>query len=256
MAHMRAPCGPSDLISGTYEDLAAEYYDAVRHPTCANFREASSYVLGPWLATRVPPRATIYDVGAGRSLVAELAGSDRDLDGLVLVDSSPTMLAYSIEWVKRGARLVEAPAERLPAAAESVDALVASLGDPYNTPEFWAEAQRVVRPGGRVFFTTPSHEWAVAFRTRDDGESALTRAEFELADGRRIAVLSHILAVGAQVTLIERAGFVVDEIAGVRLDALTATPVSGKLLVARGSAAAIVYGYHVTKRAPSRQRHG
>jgi len=74
-------------------------------------------------------------------------------------------------------------AERLAIQNKSVDAVVASLGDPYNTSAFWRECARVVRPGGRVLFTTPAFAWAHSFR--EETGMPIMAAEFDLAQERR-----------------------------------------------------------------------
>ena len=95
------------FLHGEYEDLASEYYDPLRHPTCANFREASDLLLGGWLREYSAAGAWICEVGAGRSTVAEqLAMRNISLNRLTLADSSAEMLAYSREWAARGALLV------------------------------------------------------------------------------------------------------------------------------------------------------
>jgi len=243
---MSARAWTSGLIFGTYEELADEYYDSAKHPTCANFREASTDVIVRWLEREANDDTVIAEVGAGLSLVAAyLAGRQARLDNLVLVDSSPKMLSHSEAWDEHGARRVVATAERLPFEAQTVDLVVASLGDPYNTQAFWLEAHRVLKATGSVLFTTPSWEWATAYRRRNSDAAELDRAEFALADGRRVLVPSWILPQLSQVLLIESAGLRMDEIADVRLDAITATPLSPKLRGVPNET--ILCGYHVTK---------
>src|SRR3989442_58588 len=88
---------------GTYEDLALEYYDPNLHPTSANFREASAEVLRDWLEFVEFNGAWICEVGAGKSLIPEFLNGRVCLDRLILVDSSPSMLAYSKPWCVAGA---------------------------------------------------------------------------------------------------------------------------------------------------------
>jgi SAM-dependent methyltransferase len=243
---MSARAWPSDLVSGTYEQLADEYYDPRLHPTCANFREASALALAPWLRIAIEQSTVVAEVGAGRSLAAEeFTVRHLSLSNLFLLDSSRKMLAHSSTWGDRGARLIISDAKRLPFAPETFDLVVASLGDPYNGLEFWRAAHRVLKPGGHVAFTTPSYEWAVAFRGRSAGANELDHAQFTLANGSRLAVPSSILPERQQRELIERAGFVVDQIAGIHLEAISATPISPKLLAS--SADPVLRAYCVTK---------
>ncbi len=228
---MSARAWLSDPASGTYEQVAGEYYDARLHPTCANFREASALALAPWLRDAIDRRAVVAEVGAGRSLAAEqFAAGQLSLSKLFLIDSSPKMLSHSSSWRARGAQLIVSDAERLPFAPETFDLVVASLGDSYNGLAFWREAHRILKPAGRVVFTTPSYEWAATFRGANAGRTEFGRAEFVLANGRRVVVPSSILPERQQRRLIERAGLVVDEVGDVRLPALSDTPISPKLL--------------------------
>ena len=45
----------------TYDDIAAEYYDAVRHPTCANFFELSAAFLVPRIQKYAPAAKAILE---------------------------------------------------------------------------------------------------------------------------------------------------------------------------------------------------
>jgi SAM-dependent methyltransferase len=235
-----------DTLRVTYEHLASEYYDAVRHPTCKNFSEASANLLGKWLQAFPISRGWLCEVGAGKSFVAEfLTQKSRTVDHLILMDSSPSMLAYSKQWASFGAHLVLSNAEMLPLASDSMELLVSSLGDPYNSKEFWNEAYRVLRRGGLSFFTTPSYDWAVAFRPRDDEEARMS-AEFQLSDGARALVPSWIYSVSEQLRLIESSGLVVKSVAHVPLSALESERLSPKLLVGDADAS-VVTGFVAIK---------
>jgi SAM-dependent methyltransferase len=190
------------LTHGAYERLAGEYYDAERHPTCANFREASRQLIDRLLPS--PPLGRICETGAGDSLLAPLL-ADRgwDLGGLLLTDASPAMLAHSEGWANAGAQLSVAEAESLPVPSSSLDLVVASLGDPYDDDGLWAEVSRTLRDGGRCVFTTPSWQWAMAFRADARG---FDLAEFTLADGTVLSVPSRIRPSAEERLLIERHG--------------------------------------------------
>jgi SAM-dependent methyltransferase len=183
------------------------------------------------------------ELGAGKSLLAEvLWPQTRFLANLFLLDDSPSMLAYSSHWVNSGAHLLVADVSRfIPLATASVDVVVASLGDPYNVNGLWAEARRVLRPGGRAIYTTPSNEWAKKYR--ETKKEDLHIAEFELADGRSVPVASHVYAPDVQIALVESHGFVVDVVANVPVAALQETPPSPKLGVLSGRDASVVTGY-------------
>jgi SAM-dependent methyltransferase len=230
-------------LSG-YETLASEYYDPVRHPTCANFREGSRALLAKWIGSISLDRSVVCEVGCGKSLLAEMLGRMADLRDVYLIDSSPSMLAYSQRWAQRGAHLVMGDAEALPLPAQSVDVLVSSLGDPYNVDAFWGEAQRVIRPSGRVLFTTPAYGWAKSFRVTYEADSH--QADFELVDGRHVGVPSFILPTSQQTELVERHDLAVCEIVEFPMSALRGS-ISPKLVLRRGLEASVVTGYAITR---------
>lgn len=211
------------LVTGTYSDLASEYYDPGRHPTCANFREASQLLLTPWMCDLTNDRVDLLETGAGASIVCEwLLDTRRRIGGLVVTDVSQEMLRYS-----RGSaicpHLIVCDAQRLPLISSGFDIVVASLGDPYNSVPFWSEVARVLRPGGHVLFTTPSFEWALQFR------SGSYRAEFILSNGRATTVPSYIQSNDVQRRMIERCKMALLEIRVIQDSELHRTPRSPKL---------------------------
>jgi SAM-dependent methyltransferase len=213
----------SELFSGSYEDLAGDYYDSQLHPTCANFREASLSLLIPWLRGLATAGASILEVGAGSSIVSEwLAGDKRRVERFVAADLCWNMLRYSLDQ-GTSAELVVCDAQQLPFTSNSFDIVVSSLGDPYNTIQFWNEAKRVLKKGGHVLFTTPSFEWAQQFR---NGEK---RAEFEMSSGEVLAVPSYVLSEEDQCVLIRNSGLTPVRISQVDENQLKNTPRSPKL---------------------------
>jgi SAM-dependent methyltransferase len=212
-------------VDGTYDALAAEYYDVERHPTCANFRWGSERLLERVVPG--PPDGLICEVGAGDSVLAALlARKGHSLAGLLLTDASLAMLMYSKRWADQGARLEVAAASALPVRDGSVDLLVASLGDPFDCQSWWAEAARVLAPRGQVVLTTPAAGWATGFRGAVDEPSASAR--FVLADGAVVDVPSYVREPDQERMLIAGAGLrVTAEDAVLRSD--LPTPVSAKL---------------------------
>jgi demethylmenaquinone methyltransferase/2-methoxy-6-polyprenyl-1,4-benzoquinol methylase len=115
------------------------------------------------------PGATVLDVASGTGLVARELAARRRLR-VVQLDPSAEMLRAGLE-VTRAAELtaqitaVQARAEELPLADESVDALTATyllryVDDPAGTMR---ELSRIVRPGGTVAmleFHVPEDGWA------------------------------------------------------------------------------------------------
>lgn len=239
-------CGEAAI----YEQLATEYYEVFRHPTCALFRLASARIVGAWLAvgnSPSSPSAAIWEVGAGRSIVAELlAARGGTLRFLTLTDGSAAMLTHSASYREGGASTIVAAADHLPVGDGGIDALVASLGDPYNTDAFWSEVRRSLRPGGGAIFTTPSYEWAYSYRT-SKGEP-LGSARFSLADGRVVDVPSHILAQADQIALIREHDLEVEAVATVTLAELGDAALSApKVLPVRPADTGVLTGYRVVK---------
>jgi SAM-dependent methyltransferase len=227
---------------GTYEDLAAEYYDAELHPTCANFREASEGLLAKWVGS-LDAAGWIADMGAGESAVAPiLIDAGTSIERLVLLDSSVSMLRHSAVWGGMGAHLLVGDSCRVPLMNASTMCVVASLGDAFNVQTFWQECARVLLGGGQVLFTTPSYEWARGFRTPADSHCAV----FDLQGGVSLAVPSIILPLEEQIGLIESAGLFIKEVQEFLTPAARLT-LSPKLLIGGAAVPSIATLYIATK---------
>lgn len=230
-----------DARFGSYADLAAEYYDRIRHPTCANFREASAV----FLTEELPAFSTdglVAEIGAGQSLVAELLPGLVGQRRLMLIDLSYEMLAHSKIWLSAGALGTIADAHQLPVRDDSFELVVVALGDPYNDQEFWYEVARVLRPGGLCLFTVPAYAWAEAFRAN---VSRLDLAEFMTADGQILVLPSFIVPPERQREMIENAGLAVLRQRTVTLGEIVLTPWSPKLLPDRGPNGAVVDAFAI-----------
>jgi SAM-dependent methyltransferase len=224
-----------------YEEIAAEYYDASRHPTSANFRQASRQVLEAVLPDLVRPTSDLAEVGCGDSLLmAVVTATGAAFGSVTLMDSSRTMLGYSERWRQPGVELLLADAQEVPVADGSFDVVISILGDPYNTPRFWAETERIVRDGGHVLYTTPSFDWSLAFR----GDSG--RAVFDRSKGDDLAVQSIVVDVEAQHRMIEQAGLAPVRQINVPLDDLVG-PISPKLHVLPSPQSSVVTAYLARK---------
>src|SRR6267154_4174739 len=131
---------------GTYEELAQEYYDATRHPTCANFRHASAILFRKWSSNLSSDAHWSCEIGPGRSLLAELRTlGEFSTKGLLLVDSSASMLKHSSVYSTPRQICTIGAATALPIGHNSVDFVASFLGDPYNVPKFWHEVFRVLK---------------------------------------------------------------------------------------------------------------
>ena len=230
----------------SYDALALEYYDSRRHPTCRNFTEASREFVAKHIPLQCP--WVSVDVGAGRSILCEVLFSrgGHDTESCVLLDSSQCMLSYSEEYALRGAKLVVATATNIPLRDASAGLIVASLGDPYNTVDFWREVARCLFPGGLCIFTTPSYEWTKGFRKESPNEREAS-AYFELRDGRAVYVPSYIYPVVSQIKLIDSAGLSVELVEAISTASLS-SPLSPKLRTLSGVVESPVTGYRVARR--------
>lgn len=231
---------PIDRAAG-YSRVAAEYYDPSRHPTVANLTESSSRLAARWLDLIEASEKNICDVGAGRSVVAlwlEKQGSA--LGNLVLTDSSDEMLQHSARWCEAARLCAVAPADNLPLSDASQEIVTALLGDPFNDRGFWLEARRVLRAGGNLIFTTPSFEWASAYRyiSGDDKSQAV----FDLADGELVALPSWVMPKDDQLALAAEQGFEPIAVEDVSFASLR-PPISPKLRVAEERGLPVVTGY-------------
>ncbi|SRR6266568_4415874 len=233
---------PSKLQS--YDCVAAEYYDAHRHPTCANFAELSQRFLAPRIRELLGPHIRIAEIGAGRSITAPiLAKALLPLDRLVLLDRSSVMLSYSVQWACRGTKLLIADARATALSDSTFDVVVSALGDPYNTPPFWRETARLLAPGGICLFTSPAWEWAIRFR----GPQTITQAEFLLDGNRRVIVPSFVLPAERQIKMVADSGLDLVEIVDLSRTDLT-QHISAKLDLDNGATKMpVVRGFTIHK---------
>jgi ubiquinone/menaquinone biosynthesis C-methylase UbiE len=193
----------TDHAAAAYAPIADEYYDAIRHPTCADFRWASDRLLDRVLPA--PPGRSLCDVGAGDSALAGwLARNGLPISGLLLFDASHEMLVQSQRWVGAGAIAEVADARALPVADRSLELVVASLADPFDDFSWWKEVRRVLAGNGRVVVTTPAVGWATKFRKSANEPSDYAR--FVKRNGSFVDVPSYVRAPADERELISSAG--------------------------------------------------
>jgi SAM-dependent methyltransferase len=221
----------------SYEDIALEYYDHRRHPTCRDLRELSIRFLGPRLRAGLPDDGCLVEVGPGLSVLAPAAAATDALSRVILVDSSPRMLSYSSQWIASGARSVVASADATGLQSGTVSLIVSSLGDPYNRPGFWREVARLLKPGGRCLFTMPSFEWSSRFRSHSERHVA----EFLGADGARLLMPSYVNDEVQQISIIEAAGLCVEERKAFGTELLDAEPAPKLLCIGPGDPVVSAY---------------
>ena len=175
----------------TYEAVAHEYYDEWLHPTCADFRSASSIYLQRFFE-ELRPDGRVADIGCGRSLIANF----RTLD-LVLVDQSPRMLEQNASSLEK--RCVDVESQSFGIA--EFDWVFAVLGDPYNSMGTWNNICRALKPMGECVFIVISSDWAKAFR-RSALEERANFARFLTSTGEAIFLRSLIVESEVQKRMI------------------------------------------------------
>jgi SAM-dependent methyltransferase len=149
---MRGASAPSRFSPGDHHrylgvvSLLDDYSNQAR--TYDRTRAASPSVLSPLReALKGAPGRRLADIGGGTGNYAR-ALRDEGWDPVV-VDREPAMLARA---AAKGLDTIEADAQRLPLADESVDAvmLVSMLHHVEDQSAALAEARRILRPGGRL----------------------------------------------------------------------------------------------------------
>ena len=228
--------------SESYRQVALEYYDILKHPTCANFRSATRIVLSKF-SKIVLDGATVCEIGAGKSLYAECVPDWRKRNHrLILNDSVSEMLFHSRNALDEGAEAAISDASTL-TLPQRADFILCSLGDPYNLTSFWNNCTKILNDDGYLLFTTPSFEWASFFRSPD--KTSQTHAEFLLSDGRTVLMPSYIVSEQRQINLVTSAGLVVQEFGHVRISELSDMIISSKL--SYGPELAVIDWYLVRK---------
>lgn len=191
---------------GNYSSVAREYYDEMLHPTCADFRLASSIYLEKLFEVATPV-GRMADIGCGKSLVAEFSKGD-----LVLIDQSIEMLEHNPSFYER--KMIDV--EREPIGTLEFDWIFALLADPYNTLEAWWNIERALRSQGQCVFIVPSFDWVRSFRRQAEGEKP-NLARFVTARGDTVFLRSLVFERSAQQEMIARAGLVTRSVEHVRV---------------------------------------
>lgn len=199
--------GKNDLIveESTYNEIANEYYDFEKHPTCGAFDELTTTFLESYFGALDIKKKTICEVGAGRSKVAQVLSSNLDhLSSICLMDSSAKMLDWSKLSVHPKIEYQISEASDMHRFGNKYDIIVANLGDPYNTLDFWQSVSKALASDGRCVFTTPSYRWSDSFRKSSSREIE-NRALFELADGSSYFVPSFVYDRANQEQMFQKA---------------------------------------------------
>jgi arsenite methyltransferase len=121
--------------------------------------ESFAGVGNPFKMGRVPPGASVADIGSGAGMDCLLAGRDVGPTGRVIgIDMTDEMLARArsgaVNMGMTHVRFEKADMESLPLDEGSVDVVISNgvINLAPNKPAVFAEIYRVLRPGGRLQF--------------------------------------------------------------------------------------------------------
>lgn len=232
---------------GEYEEAANEYYDAKLHPTCANFRTLSYFFIEALLSASPRHFSRCLEIGAGRSVLAELRKKGLDRFGqLTISDKSKSMLRHSRDLVPFYDLELLLDVEDVPemrrVCAERYDLVVASLADPYNGNALWRSLKEIVNIAGQVILTTPSYEWARAFR-KESQSKLYDVAEFITSGGSNLYFRSVVFPPDEQISMCYRFDFQIDRLEQIYCDPIPEAELSSKLHAVRRNQLPAVTGY-------------
>lgn len=149
---------------------AAPRYDRV----ASLQRDVFQSLLEPVLATRSPQR--LVDLGCGTGVLTQRIAQSQPGAQIVGVDFAAGMLQFAAQHDTQDRIFwVCGDAERLPLAAQSVDAVVSNFALQWceQFGELFADLYRVLSPGGCLLFTLPGQgtlqELAASWRAADPG---------------------------------------------------------------------------------------
>lgn len=117
----------------------------------STYRPGYPATLGAWLAKESPSTALAVDVGCGSGQLSILLGDH--FDQVIALDPSADQIANAQPHPKVGYRV--APAEKTGIAAGTADLLTAAQAAHwFDLTAFFAEASRILKPGGLLALVT------------------------------------------------------------------------------------------------------
>jgi hypothetical protein len=188
---------PKDIrdanLSG-YELVAPEFTDA-RRITTRNFHQLTRRFFATHIG-RLPANCICAEIGPGTGwLREEVKWPDVRYEAIELCPSMARFLCES--------RIISADVCAIPVPARYYDFVLASLADPYAHPMAFSEIWRVLKPGGQLILTSPSHVWASGIRD----SNSKRRTTFTLSNGGRAEVYSFTHSIGDLTNLLRTCGF-------------------------------------------------
>jgi 2-polyprenyl-6-hydroxyphenyl methylase/3-demethylubiquinone-9 3-methyltransferase len=149
----------ASINNQVYEDLGERWYTDDTHPIALLKRESEAKAKYVTQQIGRASRCEVLDIGCGAGFVSSLlANGGMQVTG---VDLSPSSIAVAQRFSAPAVKYQVADATELPFKNESFDAclLLDCLEHIQDYPRAIAEAARVTRPGGRVFFHTFNRTW-------------------------------------------------------------------------------------------------
>lgn len=179
-----------------YQRLAG-HFTTEKRPTTADFH-VLSYDFFRAAIVSTPEAAKVLEIGPGQGWLREhFLWPPVDY---VAVDIAPSMLAFL-----RQDRVLSMPStvRALPFKSCRFDRVFCSLADGYLYPTALVEIRRVLRPGGSLFLSGPSLDWAEGVRRSNNKH----RTTFAITPGCRASVFSFAFTVPELELLLHQCGF-------------------------------------------------
>lgn len=191
------PSGIIDALNKRgYEKVANDFTEEKRITT-RNFHELSSRFFCDAFAAYVANDAVVAEIGPGRGWLYKTVSPEcRSYVGFE-ISAAMSNANPIINEVVSSVRCTNSN-------AEVYDVVVASLSDPYFYPEAICEIARILKDHGYFIFSTPSSEWASAFRK---DKSDRNKTSFALDSGEMVQVFSFASSEAEINTLLYSCGF-------------------------------------------------
>lgn len=192
-----------------YNKIASEFYD-IKRITTANFHDASASFFKKEL-DRCKREDVILEVGSGNGWLNSL--SNKNLPSIDIADEMDAGVGQEHVGVRQ-----------FKCGDDTFDAIFASLCDPYFYPEAIIALLRILKRGGRLVISLPSHEWC---RLNRDGAK---KTKFVGDDGSACEVYSFTYSQEQIVFMGKKLGFIIDKYEKCKLGADYRNKISNEII--------------------------